>query len=128
MVKADNSPVTCHVPLKTVIIGIIAGLASGLFGIGGGVIFIPAMVYLLDVPQHTAQGTALLVILPTALSGALHYYTAGYLNLEYLVWIASGSMLGVLLGSNVAHELSPKVLRKLFGMLMLVAAVKMFLG
>ena len=112
----------------TLIIGIFAGFFSGMFGIGGGIIFIPAMIYFLKVPQHTAQGTALIVILPTALTGAMSYYHAGYLNVEYLVWIAAGSMIGVLLGSFFAHELHPNILRKIFGVLMIVAAVKMFLG
>ncbi len=113
---------------ETVFIGCIAGFISGLLGLGGGVIFVPAMVYLLQVPQHVAQGTALLVIIPTALSGAIRYYLADNLNLEFTIWLAAGAMFGVLIGSLIAHKLPPPILRKAFGVFIIVVALKMFVG
>jgi uncharacterized membrane protein YfcA len=125
----SNLPLaTRNLPLKTILVGLLAGFASGLFGIGGGLVLVPAMVYFLKVKQHTAQGTALMVILPTTICGTFYYYQAGFLDLGYLVWTAAGAMLGVLLGSTMAHELHPELLRRGFGLLMIVAAVKMFLG
>ncbi|MFC1517297.1 sulfite exporter TauE/SafE family protein [Candidatus Margulisiibacteriota bacterium] len=112
---------------RTILIGASSGFISGLLGLGGGIIFVPALLYLLKIPQRTAQGTALTVIIPTALSGSIRYYLAGNLDLNLSVWIAAGSMFGVLAGSLFAHKLHPNVLRRSFGAFMLVVAIKMFL-
>ena len=113
---------------QTILIGMIAGFVSGLLGLGGGVVLVPSLVFLLRLTQHAAQGTALLVIIPTALSGTIKYFTSGNLSLEYALWIATGSMLGVLLGSLVAHQLPPAILRKCFGAFIMIVAIKMFVG
>ncbi len=113
---------------QTVLVGLLAGYISGLLGLGGGIILVPAMVYLLKLPQRQAQGTALLVIVPTALIGASGYFLAGVLRLDYVVWVAAGAMLGVLIGSTIAHKLHPDLLRRLFGVIAVMVAIKMYLG
>jgi len=113
---------------QTTLIGTLAGFLSGLLGIGGGAVLVPALVYLAKLPQHTAQGTSLLVIILTAITGATSYYLSGNLDLGFTLWIAAGSMFGVLLGSFFAHKLHPMVLRKLFGLFLIIVAFKMFIG
>jgi len=108
-------------------IGLLAGFLSGLLGIGGGIILIPALILLLKLPQHTAQGTALFVIVLTSLSGSIGYYFAGNLDINASLWLASGAMIGMLFGALIAHSLPSLILRRLFGLIMILVALKMFL-
>ncbi|MBU0580793.1 MAG: sulfite exporter TauE/SafE family protein [Candidatus Margulisbacteria bacterium] len=113
---------------ETILIGICAGFISGLLGLGGGIILVPALVFILKINQRIAQGTTLLVIIPTALIGSIRYFFAGHLSLPYTIWVAAGSMLGVLFGSFIAHNLHPNILRKAFGIFMIIVAMKMYWG
>ena len=106
-------------------IGLVAGLLSGIIGIGGGLIMIPLLIILLGLDQHTAQGTSLAVMLPPiGILAAMNYYKSGNLNWEYALIIASTFIVGGYFGSKIALQLSPQVLRKVFGVIMLVASLK----
>jgi len=110
------------------LLGILAGILSGLLGIGGGVIIIPALIFLFGLSQHQAQGTTLaLMIPPIGLLAALVYYRHGYVNLKMAVFIALGFFLGGFLGAKLATLFSSRVLEKIFGGALLLIALKMIL-
>jgi uncharacterized membrane protein YfcA len=108
---------------------VVAGIFSGLIGIGGAIIIIPALVLLFGLSQHTAQGTTLaLMVPPIGLLAALAYYKQGFVDLKIAAFICIGFFIGGLIGANVATELSDVVLRRVFGVVMFLAAIKMIFG
>lgn len=110
-----------------VIIGLLAGVLSGVVGIGGGLIMIPLMMLLLGMDQLSAQGTSLAVMLPPiGILAAYNYYQTGNLKVNYAVIIASTFVLGGYFGSKLALQVHPQTLRKIFSIIMLIASVKMF--
>ena len=106
-------------------IGIVAGLLSGLMGIGGGIVMVPAMTLLLGVEQHVAQGISLLVIVPTAIVGATTHFRHGNVDLKIATTLGLFSILGGLLGSQVAQGLERQWLQLLFGLLLLYTGSRM---
>ncbi len=112
--------------LIVIIIGIAAGMLSGLVGIGGGLIIVPALVYFLGMSQHSAQGTSLaLILLPVGILAVLTYYKQGYIDVKIVGLLAIGFVAGSFLGSKIAINLSQDTIRKCFAVLMLLVAVKM---
>ncbi|MCD6395482.1 MAG: sulfite exporter TauE/SafE family protein [Planctomycetes bacterium] len=113
-----------------VVLGICAGMASGTLGIGGGVILVPGFVLLLAFPQKSAQGMALAVMVPTALVGAFRYWRHGDVEMDLLVigLVVCGTLAGTLIGTQLAHLLPSHVLRKIFAVVLVIVAVKMFIG
>ena len=108
------------------IIGSLAGILSGLFGVGGGIIMIPGMVYLLGFNQHLAQGTSLaIMLLPVSIFAALQYYRTGNIDLKAAFWVILAFVLTSFFGAKLGLSLSNTVLQKLFGVLMLIMALKM---
>ena len=106
-----------------------AGVVSGLFGIGGAILIVPALVLILKVDQHTANGTSLAaLLLPVGLLGALQYYRQGKMNIPYAVIIALGLFLGAYLGARLAVGMSDTTLRKAFGGLLLLVSAKLLLS
>ncbi len=109
------------------LIGIFAGILSGMIGLGGGVVMIPAMLFLLAMDQKTAQGTSVAVMLPPiGLLAAYNYYKAGYVNMPYALIIAVTFMLGGYLGSKLALQLPENIIRKVFAFILVVVAGKLF--
>jgi uncharacterized protein len=108
-------------------IGLTAGLLAGLLGIGGGVIMVPAMVLITAFDQHIAQGTSLLVIIPAAAFGSFTHHRRGRLALRDAGALATGGVVGALLGSMTALSLDEEILRRLFAVLILVVAARMLL-
>ena len=126
MLIRKNSTMSIPTIVVLIFIGLAAGLLSGIIGIGGGLIMIPLLIILLGLDQHTAQGTSLAVMLPPiGILAAMNYYKSGNLNWEYALIIASTFIVGGYFGSKIALQLSPQVLRKVFGVIMLVASLKM---
>ena len=109
-------------------IGLSAGLLAGLFGVGGGVIIVPAMVLLAGFDQHVAQGTSLLVIIPSALLGSVTHYRGRRFTFRDAGLLAAGGVLGALAGSVTALGLDDDVLRRLFAFVILFAAARMVLS
>ncbi len=111
-------------------IGLGAGIMSGVFGIGGGIIIVPALVYLAKMPPQQAAGTSLAaLVLPIgAAVGAYTYYRAGHLQLRDALFIALGMAVGAFGGSWIATHIDGDMLRKGFAVLMVAMAVKMWLG
>src|ERR1700761_7945474 len=112
--------------LILVIIGLSAGFLSGMIGLGGAIILIPAMVIFLAIDQRMAQGTTIAIMLPPiGLFAAYNYYSAGYVNIKYALVIAIVFMLGSYFGSKLALNVPVNVLKKTFATVLLVIAVKM---
>ena len=117
-----------NVVAVSLIIGFVAGIFSGLLGLGGGIIMIPAMIYIFKMSQHTAQGTTLaIMVLPIGLLAAITYYRAGHVNLTVALLVALGFFLGGLLGANAALFIPNDVLRKIFAVALIVTAVQLLL-
>lgn len=117
--------------MQTVIcllLGLVAGVAGGLFGIGGGIIIVPTLVYALGYSQHRAQGTSLVALLaPVGLLGVWNYYRAGNADIRAGILIAAGFVLGVYGGSKLALDLNELVMRRAFAVFLLLVAVQLFL-
>jgi hypothetical protein len=113
----------------SILIGLVAGIASGFFGIGGGLVMIPAMVYFFNLTQHQAQGTSLAVLTaPVVILGAIKYYKEGNANLHMALFIAMGLFAGVYIGATLVHYVPDPMLKRLFGVVLLIASIKMILG
>ena len=111
------------------VIGLVGGVVSGLFGIGGAVVMVPALVLFLKVTQHTANGTSLAaLLLPVGVLGVIEYYRRGEVNVPYAVLLALGLFVGVLLGAKLAGIVPDLLLRRAFGVVLLLAAVRMLMG
>ncbi len=112
-----------------VTLGLAAGMFSGLIGIGGGVIIVPALVFFFRLSQHQAQGTTLaLMIPPIGLFAAMDYYRHGYVDLKVAGLICVGFLFGGLIGAKCANLLPNIVLEKLFGFILLFIAFKMIVA
>ena len=107
-------------------LGLIAGILIGLIGIGGGIIIVPAFVLLFGFSQHQAQGTTLaLLVPPIGILAAWTYYKQGYVDLKIASFVALCFFFGGLLGAKLATGLSNVVLEKIFGVALLLIALKM---
>lgn len=115
--------------LLYLLLGLIAGILSGVVGIGGGTIIIPALVFLFGFTQHKAQGTTLaLMVPPIGMLAAWTYYKQGFVDLRAALFIVLGFFVGGLLGARVAVGIPDAVLRKVFGVYLLIVAAQMFFG
>ena len=108
------------------ILGLLAGVVSGLFGVGGAVVIIPGLVLLANLPQHTAHGTSLAaLLLPVGILGALEYYKRGQVNIPYAAVVAVGLLIGAYFGARLAGTMPDAMLRKAFGIFLLLISVKL---
>ena len=108
-----------------VVIGLLAGILSGIVGIGGGLIIIPMLILFLGTSQHVAQGTSLAVMLPPiGFLAALNYYKAGFVEWKFAVIIAITFIIGGYFGSKFAIGISPSILKKVFGALLFITAIR----
>lgn len=108
------------------LLGLFAGVVSGLFGVGGAIVIVPGLVLLGRLPQHTANGTSLgALLLPVGLLGFLQYYKRGQVNIPYAAIIAVGLLIGALVGAKLAGSLSDVWLKRAFGVLLLFVAGKL---
>jgi len=109
-----------------IIIGLLAGILSGLVGVGGGILMIPLLIIFLGLTQHEAQGTALFAMLPPiGILAAINYYKEGFVKWEYAIVIAFTFVIGGYLGSKLSLSLPPQMVRRIFGVIMLLGAIKL---
>jgi uncharacterized membrane protein YfcA len=109
-------------------IGLMAGILSGLIGIGGGIIMVPLLL-LLGMTQHQSQGTSLAVLsVPVTALAAFNYYKEGYVDWKYAAVIAVFFVIGGYIGSKFAVQIDEKILKKIFGVILLLVAGKLILG
>jgi len=115
--------------LIIVLIGLVGGFVSGTFGIGGGIIIVPALVFLAGLTQHEAQGTSLAMMLaPIGILGVVNYYKSGYVNMKFAVILMIAFLLGSYFGSKLAVNFEGKFLRQSFGVLTILMGLKLLLG
>ena len=113
--------------LSLIGIGLLAGTLSGILGIGGGVVMVPLLL-LLGFTQHQAQGTSLAAMLPpVTLLAALQYSKEGHVDWKMALIISATFIIGGLFGSKIAVMFDEKILKKVFGVLMIFIALKMIL-
>ncbi len=114
------------------LLGLAAGVVSGFFGVGGAVVIVPGLVFLLKLSQPAAQGTSLAaLLLPVGLLGALEYHKHGRVNIPYAAVIAVGLLFGALLGAKLANALADIGdigLRRAFGAFLLLVSAKLLLS
>lgn len=109
-----------------IIVGIMSGMLAGVFGVGGAIIVIPALVFILGLSQHEAQGTSLAFMLPpVGILATWNYWKAGHVNWKIALVLSLTFVVGAYLGSHLSINISDKTLRRLFGGLMIIIAIKM---
>lgn len=116
--------------LSLIAIGVLAGIFSGFMGVGGGVVMIPLMILWLGFNQHQAQGMSLAVLaVPVTFIAAYNYHIAGHtINWKFAAIIAICFIIGGFIGSKLAVKLDQTVLKKIFAVVLVIAAVKLFFG
>ena len=115
--------------LILILIGMVTGTLAGMLGIGGAIIMVPALVFIMGFSQQMAQGTSLAVMLPPiGIIAALNYWKAGQVNLRFALILAAAFIVGSYFGSKFALTLPQSVLKKIFGVLLLLVAAKMLLS
>lgn len=114
-------------PIVFIAIGFFAGILAGVFGIGGGIVIAPALMFFARMAPITATGTSLgALLLPAGALGAWEYYKRGNLNVTASLWVAAGLFVGAWLGAQLAHQLSPLALKRSFAVLLVGVAAKMW--
>jgi hypothetical protein len=108
------------------IIGIVAGILSGFLGIGGATILIPALLIIYKITQHMAQGTSLAaLLLPVGLLAVIKYWQTGNVNIKFAAFLAIGFLMGGYIGAVLAQPVPDLVLRKIFGIYLLIIAIQL---
>ena len=114
--------------LSYLALGLVAGILGGAFGIGGGSIIIPALVYLYGLTQHQAQGTTLAIMVPPiGLLAAWRYYQNGNVKLAVAGFICLGFLIGGWLGAGLVQHVDEPVLKKAFGIFLLLVSLRMII-
>jgi len=109
-----------------IIVGLAAGLLSGMVGIGGGIIVVPALVFFLGFSQHQAQGTSLgLLLLPVGILAVMNYYNKGYIDIKVVAIMSIAFVLGGWLGSRLSLSLPQDTVKKIFAIVLFYTAVRM---
>ena len=112
---------------KVAILGLVTGLANGLFGSGGGTLVVPGMQKFLGVEQHKAHATAIAIILPLTIISIFIYFKGVETDWQMIIWISAGGVVGGFIGAKLLNRVSGTMLHKIFGGFMIAAAVKMIL-
>jgi hypothetical protein len=109
-----------------VILGVAAGILGGMFGIGGGAIIVPALVFIFGLTQHQAQGTTLAILVPPiGLLAAMRYYQSGNVKLSVAAFVCIGFFIGGLIGANIVHSFPDALLKRMFGVFFLLVSLQM---
>lgn len=117
---------TAQLIILLLIIGLAAGMLSGLVGVGGGIIIVPALVFFLGFSQHEAQGTSLgLLLLPVGILAVMNYYNKGYIDIKVVLVMCVAFVIGGWLGSKLALSLSQETIKKVFAVVLFYTAFKM---
>ena len=110
-----------------VLVGLLAGVLAGLFGVGGGVIMVIGMVSVMKLPFHTAIGTSLAaMLLPVGALGAMEYYRRGHVDVRAALLLAVGLSLGAWAGARIAQQTPPVTLQRAFAVFLVLVAVRMW--
>jgi uncharacterized protein len=124
--KKQKRKMTAQIVIILVLIGLFAGMLSGLIGVGGGIIIVPALVFFLGFTQHEAQGTSLgLLLLPVGVLAVANYYKQGYVDIKVVVIMCAAFVIGGWLGSKLSLALSADTVKKIFAIVLFYTAIKM---
>ena len=124
--KSKTMSFTIGIILSLVVLGIFTGMLSGIVGVGGGIILVPALIYLFGISQFQAQGTSLaLLMFPVGILAVMQYYKQGYIDFKLVGIIAIGFVIGSYFGSKFALSLPKEAIKKIFATLLLIVAIKM---
>ena len=110
------------------LIGLVSGLASGLFGVGGGMVMVPAMVYFLTMDMKLAVGTSLVVIIPTAASGVFKHHQLGNIDWRVAANLLPAAICGGFLGAWLTSVVSSGSLKRAFGGFLILVGIKLLVG
>lgn len=128
MNQKNKYKMTVQTITMLILIGLLAGILSGLVGVGGGIIMVPLLVLFFSLSQHEAQGTSLAVLsIPVTALAAFNYYKEGQLNIKFALIIAVFFIVGSFFGSKLAIGIDQKVLKKIFAIVLIIIAGKMLL-
>lgn len=121
--------IPCYMTFQTIVllvlVGLAAGILSGLVGVGGGIIIVPCLIFILGYSQKAAQGNSLaLLLLPLGILGVMNYYRQGYMDYKVVIAMAIGFIVGNFFGSKWALTLNDEKLKKGFAIVLLLAAIK----
>ncbi|HEV3472536.1 MAG TPA: sulfite exporter TauE/SafE family protein [Actinomycetota bacterium] len=111
--------------IGVVAFGIAVGVLSALFGIGGGLVMVPFMVLLLDRSQHLAEGTSLLVIVPTAIAGVIAHAKRGFVDFRAAGWLAVGGVIGAIIGALIALASAGSTLQIYFAVFLVLMGARL---
>lgn len=111
--------------LKKLLIGLVAGVICGLFASGGGLILVPAFVYLLQMEDKKARGTAVFCILPMVVTSSIFYYKDRYMDWKIGIYCAIGGILGGMVGAKLLKKIPTKYVRILFTVFLFYVSIKM---
>lgn len=112
-----------------ILIGSLAGLISGGFGVAGGIIIVPSLVFIMGYSQHMAQGTSLALMLPPIfIVAAYNFYSEGFVDIPVAIMLMFSFMFGAYFGAKVALKLPELTVKRIFGALMVLGGLKMFFG
>ena len=115
--------------LILLIIGLLAGFSSGMVGIGGGIIIVPALVFFLGLTQHQAQGVSIgMLLLPVGFLAAINYYKAGNLDFTKSLIIGASFVVGAYLGSKVSLSIDGAIMKRIFGVIIFLISLKLIFG
>jgi hypothetical protein len=124
--KPKTTRMTTEIIITLSLIGLVAGMLSGLVGVGGGIVIVPALVFFLGFTQHQAQGTSLgLLLLPIGIFAVMNYYNKGHIDVKVVLVMAIGFVLGGWVGSKIALNISQELLKKIFAIVLFYTAIKM---
>jgi uncharacterized membrane protein YfcA len=113
--------------LILLVIGTITGVMAGMLGIGGGIVVIPALVMIMGLSQQTAQGTSLAMMLPpVGILAVYNYYKAGHVDIRIAILLAIAFIAGSYFGSKLAITIPQDLMKKIFGVVLFLFALKMF--
>jgi uncharacterized membrane protein YfcA len=126
LTEPNQKHMTVQVVLLLLLIGLAAGMLSGLVGVGGGIIVVPALVFALGFSQQQAQGASLgLLLLPIGIFAVINYYKQGYIDIRVVLIMSVAFILGAYLGSRFALSLPEEKVRKIFAIILFWAGIKM---
>lgn len=122
----QSKKMTTELVLILLAIGMAAGMLSGLVGVGGGIIVVPALVFFLGFSQHEAQGTSLgLLLLPVGILAVINYYNKGFIDIKVVIIMSIAFVIGSWFGSKLALSLPQDTVKKVFAVFLLYTAIKM---
>ena len=113
--------------IKKIIIGLLAGFVSGFFSTGGGLILVPAFIYLLKVDSKKARGTTIFCILPMVITSSFFYYRGNYIDWKIALFCAIGGTIGGYIGAKLLKRLPEKTIKIIFAIFLLYVGVKMII-